>query len=181
MSVDNITGPYRYAGDEFYVKFRDGGNVKEFREAGNVVNDARTVYNFDTYQEMSIFSNTGSHVNENFYIAFGKIFYSMPLPAQVDSLYSQSSYTYFGPPAPSLISAVISYTDENGFVWSTQNPNRDQTGSYIYVNSAVPEGDVGYRYTVKGTFFCTLYCSSSPGQYKTISSGEFTAKFSFGN
>ena len=173
-------GPYD--NDEFYVSFYDEGVKKEFRQTkNNVINDARSLYSFDTQLEMSLFYNSSSPVYDNLTISFQKVFPSLPMQYQADSLFTFQRYTYFGPPSLEKAAAVISYTDANGFVWTTQNTGNAQIGSFVNINSSFELGETGYRYTVKGTFTCLLYNTSSPGQYKNITNGSFTAKFGFGN
>jgi hypothetical protein len=171
-----------YSSNAFYVSFDDDGVRKEFRQGQNgVVNDAQSLYAFNTYQEMTVFSRKNSSVNENFTIDFARIFYSNPYQMQLDSLFTFQKYTNFGPVTSTEAGAIISHTDEHGFTWSTQNTGNAQIGSYVWIQYSFEEGGVGYRYTVKGTFSCLLYNTSSPGQYKNITNGTFTGKFGFGN
>src|SRR5207237_9824605 len=136
-----------------------------------VLNNANSQYGFETYHEGSIFYKSNSPVNENFTIDFQKIFYNTPTRVQADSLFTFQRYNYFKQPTSSQAAAVISYTDQNGFTWSTVGGG-NQTGSYVNITYSFEEGGTGYRYTVKGNFYCLLYNTSSPTQYKNITNAS---------
>ena len=117
----------------------------------------------------------------SFSIAFAKIFNSNPYQYQTDSLFTSQRSTYFGVPTSTRAAVIITYIDENGFTWTSQSSGNDQIGSFVNIFYSFPDGGDGYRYTVKGNFNCILYNTSSPGQYKNITNGSFTAKFGNGN
>lgn len=176
------TGPPTdpYSTNTFYVSFSEDGNRREYRQTlDNVVNDARSHGTFDVFEEMTVFSKLNSPVYEGVTIDFAKMFSSTPNLTQMDSLFTFQRYSYFGPPTFSQATAIISYTDSNGFTWTTQNTGNAQIGSFVMINYSFAESGTGYRYTVKGTFSCLLYNTSSPTQYKTITNGAFTGKFGY--
>jgi hypothetical protein len=178
---DNKPVEEYYKSADFFVKFKEGSNIREYRQTvGNVIVDAISIPDNNIYREFCRYSKSTSNVQESFTIVFSKIYYtSTPLPEQLDSLFGIRRYTDFGPETSVRAVAAITWIDSNGIQWSTRNTGTNQSGSYVNITYSIPAGGLGYRYTVKGSFFCTLYNNSN--QAKEISSGEFTGKFGAGN
>lgn len=116
------------------------------------------------------FGKTGMSVNKG-------ILYNYPARNNTEfkTFFNLGNYSYMNPPSVTD-GASITWYDQNGTEWSTDNAPADQTGSQFAV-VLVEEASLTPVYTVAITFTFTCKLYDANGNVKTLTGGRYKGLF----